>query len=52
MATIAVTGHMDLTEDSVPLVRGELERILAAYEPAGLTGACPRYASSSCGPRN
>ncbi|MEU1665759.1 hypothetical protein ABZ547_19510 [Streptomyces sparsogenes] len=38
MTTIAVTGHMDLTEDSVPLVRAELDKILAAYEPAGLVG--------------
>ncbi|MDT0548016.1 MULTISPECIES: hypothetical protein [Streptomyces] len=38
MTTIAVTGHMDLTEDSVPLVRKELDRILAAYEPSDLVG--------------
>lgn len=38
MTTIAVTGHMDLTEDSVPLVRAELDKILAGYEPAGLVG--------------
>ncbi|MFD8871122.1 hypothetical protein ACFV1F_43465 [Streptomyces sp. NPDC059590] len=38
MTTIAVTGHMDLTEDSVPLVREELDRILAAYEPSDLVG--------------
>ncbi|GAA2370816.1 hypothetical protein [Streptomyces cuspidosporus] len=38
MTTIAVTGHMDLTEDSVPLVRAELDKILAAYEPAELVG--------------
>ncbi|GAA0937424.1 MULTISPECIES: hypothetical protein [Streptomyces violaceusniger group] len=38
MTTIAVTGHMDLTDASVPLVRGELDRLLAAYDPAGLVG--------------
>lgn len=38
MTTIAVTGHMDLTEGSVPLVREELDRILAAYEPSDLVG--------------
>ncbi|KAK1180663.1 hypothetical protein B7755_022470 [Streptomyces sp. NBS 14/10] len=38
MTTIAVTGHMDLTEDSVPLVRGELDKLLAAYEPSNLVG--------------
>ncbi|MFK4190046.1 hypothetical protein ACI2L4_39680 [Streptomyces sparsogenes] len=38
MTTIAVTGHMDLTKDSVPPVRAELDKILAAYEPAGLVG--------------
>ncbi|MET7905784.1 hypothetical protein ABZS86_31720 [Streptomyces sp. NPDC005355] len=38
MTTIAVTGHMDITDDSVPLVRGELDRVLAAYEPEGLVG--------------
>lgn len=38
MTTIAVTGHMDLTDASVPLVRGELDRVLAAYEPSGLVG--------------
>lgn len=38
MTTIAVTGHMDLTDASVPLVRGELDKLLAAYDPAGLVG--------------
>ncbi|ADI08655.1 hypothetical protein SBI_05535 [Streptomyces bingchenggensis BCW-1] len=38
MTTIAVTGHMDITEDSVPLVRRELDRALAAYEPSTLVG--------------
>ncbi|MER7795609.1 hypothetical protein [Streptomyces sp. NPDC097640] len=38
MTTLAVTGHMDLTEDSVPLVREELDRILAAYDPSTLIG--------------
>ncbi|MBL1096115.1 hypothetical protein [Streptomyces coffeae] len=38
MTTIAVTGHMDITSDSVPLVRGELDKLLAAYEPSSLVG--------------
>ncbi|MFJ4365049.1 hypothetical protein ACIP4S_12950 [Streptomyces chartreusis] len=31
MTTIAVTGHMDLTEDSVPLVRDALRETLRPY---------------------
>lgn len=38
MTTIAVTGHMDLTEDSVPLVRNALDELLKAYDPAELVG--------------
>ncbi|MGW7758625.1 hypothetical protein ACWGK6_45325 [Streptomyces violaceusniger] len=38
MTTIAVTGHMDITDASVPLVRGELDKILATYEPSSLVG--------------
>ncbi|MGO4749704.1 hypothetical protein AB4212_13955 [Streptomyces sp. 2MCAF27] len=38
MTTIAVTGHMDITEDSVPLVREELDKILSAYESSRLIG--------------
>ncbi|MBR7674029.1 hypothetical protein [Streptomyces daliensis] len=38
MTTIAVTGHMDLTDGTVPLVRAGLERLLAGYEPSDLTG--------------
>ncbi|MFD8365732.1 hypothetical protein [Streptomyces hygroscopicus] len=38
MTTIAVTGHMDITNASVPLVRGELDKIVAAYEPSSLVG--------------
>ncbi|MEU4896639.1 hypothetical protein AB0B12_14250 [Streptomyces sp. NPDC044780] len=38
MTTIAVTGHMDLTDESVPLVRAELDKVLAAYEPSSLVG--------------
>lgn len=37
MTTIAVTGHMDLTEDSVPLVRDALRETLRPYAD-GLTG--------------
>lgn len=39
MATkVAVTGHMELSEDTVPLVRAELERLLRMFEPSGLVG--------------
>ncbi|MFI6288929.1 hypothetical protein ACIBCM_29995 [Streptomyces sp. NPDC051018] len=31
MTTLAVTGHMDLTEESVPLVRAALRDLLARY---------------------
>ncbi|MEV0640868.1 hypothetical protein AB0I77_39275 [Streptomyces sp. NPDC050619] len=31
MTTIAVTGHMDLTEDSIPLVRTALDNLLKQY---------------------
>ncbi|GAA1686074.1 hypothetical protein [Streptomyces yatensis] len=48
MTTIAVTGHMDINDASVPLVRGELDKILAAYEPAGLVGvSCIAQGSDS-----
>lgn len=35
MTTIAVTGHMDLTEDSVPLVRTALDDLLKQYADHG-----------------
>ncbi|MFF7648436.1 hypothetical protein ACFZCY_00960 [Streptomyces sp. NPDC007983] len=38
MTTLSVTGHMDLTDESLPLVRAELDKVLAAYEPSGLVG--------------
>lgn len=38
MTTIAVTGHMDLTEESVPRVRAALDDLLKAYEAADLVG--------------
>ncbi|MFF7369372.1 hypothetical protein [Streptomyces tricolor] len=39
MTTIAVTGHMDLTEDTVPLVRTALEDLLKQYaDDGGLVG--------------
>ncbi|WFB09471.1 hypothetical protein LRS74_22310 [Streptomyces sp. LX-29] len=37
MLTIAVTGHMDLTEESVPLVRGALDELLRP-RAGGLVG--------------
>ena len=39
MATkVAVTGHTELSEETVPLVRAELERLLRMFEPSGLVG--------------
>lgn len=35
MTTLAVTGHMDLTEDSVPLVRVALRETLKPYAAEG-----------------
>ncbi|MGW2721621.1 hypothetical protein [Streptomyces sp. NPDC001492] len=35
MTTLAVTGHMDLTEDSVPLVRNALREALKPYAAEG-----------------
>ncbi|MFE3152268.1 hypothetical protein ACFXJ6_37435 [Streptomyces sp. NPDC059218] len=37
MTTLAVTGHMDLTDESVPLVRAALRDLLAEYSD-DLTG--------------
>ncbi|MFI1728917.1 hypothetical protein ACH40E_06685 [Streptomyces acidicola] len=38
MTTIAVTGHMDLTDASVPLVREALRETLKPYADGGFTG--------------
>lgn len=38
MTTLAVTGHMDLTEATVPLVRAALEELLAEHCGDGLVG--------------
>lgn len=38
MTTIAVTGHMDLTDESVPLVKVALHELLDAYRGAELIG--------------
>ncbi|QKW21117.1 hypothetical protein HUT16_20475 [Kitasatospora sp. NA04385] len=38
MTVIAVTGHMDLTEESVTLVRDTLASLLADHADHGLTG--------------
>ncbi|GKQ39586.1 hypothetical protein [Streptomyces sp. A012304] len=35
MTTIAVTGHTDLTEDSVPLIRAALDDLLRRYSGGG-----------------
>ena len=38
MTTIAVTGHMDLTESTVPLVQEALRSLLRVYSAGELTG--------------
>lgn len=38
MIIIVVTGHMDLTDASVPLVRDALRETLTPYADSGLTG--------------
>ncbi|MGP4091083.1 hypothetical protein [Streptomyces sp. KR55] len=38
MTTIAVTGHMDLTDASIPLVRDALRETLKPYADGGLVG--------------
>ncbi|MFI5617512.1 hypothetical protein [Streptomyces sp. NPDC051567] len=38
MTVIAVTGHMDLAEESVPVVREALAALLGPYTEEGLTG--------------
>ena len=38
MARIGVTGHMNLTPPTVPLVREAIRKALAPYVPEGLTG--------------
>ncbi|WP_431683867.1 hypothetical protein [Kitasatospora sp. KL5] len=38
MTAIAVTGHLDLSAETVPLVRAELRALLADHPPSGLTG--------------
>ncbi|WP_121709249.1 hypothetical protein [Streptomyces sp. E5N91] len=35
MTALAVTGHMDLTEESVPAVRAALDELLARYRDSG-----------------
>lgn len=38
MPVIAVTGHLDLTERSIPPVRAALSALLGGYAAGGLTG--------------
>lgn len=38
MTTLAITGHMDLTDTTVPLVRAALDDLLSARAPDQLTG--------------
>lgn len=48
MTTIAVTGHMDLTDASVPLVREALRVALTPYASGGLIGiSCIAQGSDS-----
>ncbi|MEU2283803.1 hypothetical protein ABZ614_18025 [Streptomyces sp. NPDC013178] len=49
MTTIAVTGHTDLTEDSVPLIRAALDDLLARYVSDGdLVGVSCLAAGADC----
>lgn len=47
MTTIAVTGHMDLTEDSVPLVRTALDDLLKQYADRGRLVGVSRIAKGA-----
>ncbi|GGO79817.1 hypothetical protein [Wenjunlia tyrosinilytica] len=48
MTTLAVTGHMDLTDASVPLVRDALRDLLSGYRGPGLVGvSCVAAGSDS-----
>ncbi|MBW1600927.1 hypothetical protein JJV70_02175 [Streptomyces sp. JJ66] len=38
MTTLAVTGHMDLTDDTVPLVKEALRKLLADHQGGELVG--------------
>ncbi|WP_327392914.1 hypothetical protein OG533_26700 [Streptomyces sp. NBC_01186] len=38
MTTLAVTGHMDLTDETVPLVQAALDGLLDGYAPTDLVG--------------
>lgn len=38
MTTLAVTGHMDLTEDTVPLVQEALRKLLREHQDSALVG--------------
>ncbi|SFD14727.1 hypothetical protein [Streptomyces aidingensis] len=38
MTTISVTGHMDITAETEPLVRAALKELLAGHDPAELVG--------------
>ncbi|MGD9485612.1 hypothetical protein WDH52_20570 [Streptomyces sp. TRM70308] len=38
MTTLAVTGHMDLTDHTVPLVRDALRKLVAEHGEGGLVG--------------
>ncbi|MGW6454453.1 hypothetical protein ACWF94_00755 [Streptomyces sp. NPDC055078] len=47
MTTLAVTGHMDLTDDSVPLVRAALAELLQPYGPDLVGVSCIAAGSDS-----
>lgn len=38
MTTLAVTGHMNVTHATIPLVRDALRHVLSRYQPGELTG--------------
>lgn len=38
MTRVAITGHMDITPDSVSLIRNEISKELSRYSPENLTG--------------
>ncbi|MCX4763794.1 hypothetical protein OG562_23065 [Streptomyces sp. NBC_01275] len=48
MTTIAVTGHMDLAEAGVPLVRDALRAALQPYAGDGLTGVSCLARGADC----
>lgn len=48
MTTLAVTGHMDLTDETVPLVRQALAALLGRYASGDLVGVSCIAKGSDC----